>query len=488
MGLIEPEKRVLGNLQENFPYDANFRQLNEMVRDGNLDIKLILANPRTGSTLLEASFAQNATINTHVHEPFQGSNNTGDAQKGYKTIFERVKPEAKASLQPVRIIVKEISRGLTIGNEYQRFLTLVDSPPILLVRNPLLNTESKIRAVLKSLDLRKSTSLQDVLLNYYARTMGYDDVNTLLRSHHDETPSDDPESQISLQNHLLNHFATFKEYKDWQSMLEETFASQNYKPFENILIDERIYKLEPSATLEQMYYLQSIGRSFIVVDSSDFRLDPQAIVPSLCERWNMPFSDNMIEWGDNGEKLHTGQPNLSVWFERIQNSKRIDQPYEISPVLADFPDFIANYLKDVELPAYYEMFTHSSRVKPTKASLQKQIDVPIAKGIYHRLQEIGLLPPELNLIDKKDYDEEIFHFLKDQGLLSYSPHEAASLEEAYRNETATIKLPNFALDPIFSLMSDSNFITDQRFLSVNKRYLSTLDIVIELMNSNTSIP
>src|SRR3989344_6904686 len=139
-----------------------------MVKNGNLNIKLILANPRTGSTLLETSFTQNATINAHVHEPFQGINNTGDGQKGYKTIFERVESEARASLQPITIIVKDISRGLAVGNEYQRFLPLVESPPILLVRNPLLSAESKIRSVLKGLNLRKSAYLQNMLLNYYA--------------------------------------------------------------------------------------------------------------------------------------------------------------------------------------------------------------------------------------------------------------------------------------------------------------------------------
>lgn len=434
MGTIEPERRISNNPQENFPYDANFSRLYEMVRAGNLNIKLILANPRTGSTLLETSFIQNATINAYAHEPFEGTNNAADAQGGYKTISERVESKTRVSSQPVTIIVKEISRSLTTGNEYQRFLTLVESPPILLIRNPLLSTESKIRAVLKSLSLRKSTSLQDVLLNYYARTMGYNDVNTLLRSHLDEMSSNDPESQLRLQNHLLNHFATSKEYEDWQSMLEETFASQNYKPFEDILIDERIYKLEPPDTLKQMHYLQSIGKSFFIVDGTDYRLDPLTILTALCEKWDIAFSSNMIAWGHEGEKLHSEQADLKVWFERVQNSTRIDQPYEICPALSDFPKFIGKHVKDTELPAYYEMFKQPNRIKPTEVSLRKQIDVPFSK-----------------------------------------PH---------RNGATLIKLHIFYIDPIFSLMSNPRLINDKRFLKANKQYLPTLDAIAELINSN----
>lgn len=489
--------------RKNYPDDANFKKLYEMVKNGDLDIKLILANPRTGSTLLETSFIKNATVNTHIHEPFHGSENAEDAQRGYATIFEKVAAEAKTSLQPINIVVKEISRRLAVGDEYQRFLTLVKSSPIILVRNPLLSTESKIRAVLKGLNLKKSASLQNIILNYYARTIGYNNANELILSH-DDIPNDDvndeimllyrkfirdndkeqDESQFRLQNRLLEYFAVSKGYKSWQSMLEETFAFQDYKPFEDILIDERIYKLELPATLKQMHYLQSMGRSFIIVDSTDYRLDPKTIITTLCEKWNMPFSNTMIEWGHKGKKLLTEQTNLNVWFERVQNSTRIDQPNEISPVLTGFPDFIANHLKDIEFPAYYEMFSHLSRARPTKMSFQKQIDVPVTKGVYRRLQEIGIIPPELDLIEKKDFDQEIFHFLKKRKILSYSSHETTSLEEEYKNGIASIKLPIFYLDPIFSLMSDSKFINDKRFLNVNKRYLPTLNIVTELVNSD----
>lgn len=442
-------------------YDANFIRLSEMAKNEYLDIKLILANPRTGSTLLETSFIQNKAIDIHLHEPFQGLNNTGDPQKGYKTILESLETRESFSQEPVTIIIKEISRGLSVNNEYERFLTLIKSPPILLIRNPFLSAESKIRIVLKGLSSRRSTSLQDVLLDYYSQTMGYGNTDALV---HDggvkdkvarqykrvkvNSDTQQDKLQLKLQGLLLKYFAISKGYRDWNSMLEETFSSQNYIPFEEILIDERIYKLEPTSTLEMMHYFKSIGKSFIVVDITDYRLEPQEVVRILCRKWKIPFSNNMINWGQKGKKLHTGRTDLGVWFERVQDSAGIEQPYELSPVLSNFPKFIANYLKSVELPAYYEMSNSPNKARPMESLLQKNIDVPITKGNIRRLREVGLISLELNLVNE--------------------------------NDLASVKLSILDLDPVFSSMSDPRYITNSKFLGMNARYLPTMKVIAKL--------
>ena len=332
MGLIESNNRDL---------NSDLSQLKELVSQGHLDIKLILANPRTGSTLLETSFAQNQAISGHVHEPFHRSNNA-----------------PKGSAEPTRIVIKEISRGLTAENEHERFLSIVKSPPTLLVRNPLLSTESKIKMVLKGLSSWNSPALQEILHKF------------------NDHGASTEKSQLILQNHLLERFSQSNGFKGWKSMLEESFRSQKYKPFSDILSDQRIFRTEPAATLQIMHYLESIGRPFLIVNNTDFRLDPHTVISGLCEQWSIPFSANMISWGKSGKKLHTGRTDVSAWFERVQNSTKIDPPYEIPPALDDFPDFIARHLINAELPAYFEMFTHASRVKPSVPSFQRQIEVP----------------------------------------------------------------------------------------------------------------
>jgi len=395
MGLNEPKKTL--NNQQKSSKDPNFRLLSQMIRKGKLDIRLILASPRTGSTLLETSFIKNSTINTCAHEPFRHSKNIEDVKEGYEAIFKKIKSRARRSGK-ISIVIKEMGRRLAVGNEYQRFLTLVKIPPIILIRNPLLSTESKIRAILKGLDQKKN----------------------------------------------LESFALLKGFKSWDSMLEESFASQDYKLFGEILSDETIYKSEPPATLEQMHYLEFKGRSFVIVDSTDYRLDPQAIVNALCKKWNVPFSNNMIKWGSAGKKLEINQPTLNNWFDRVQNSTGIAQPSEISPTLDDFPDFIVKHLKEVELPAYYEMFNHPNRVKPNEDSLQKPISLHLEKKTKLGLREIG-----------------------EKGIVK-------------------VELSIFFLDPIYSIVSKPRLMKDDEFLKTNKRYLPTLNIINELMKSRSS--
>ena len=90
-------KKTLNNQQKSSK-DPNFRLLSQMIRKGKLDIRLILASPRTGSTLLETSFIKNSTINTCAHEPFRHSKNIEDVKEGYEAIFKKIKSRASINL------------------------------------------------------------------------------------------------------------------------------------------------------------------------------------------------------------------------------------------------------------------------------------------------------------------------------------------------------------------------------------------------------
>ena len=127
--------------------------------------------------------------------------------------------EQKSNL--INLLIKEISRDLLPGEEYKRLLMISGSPPILLIRNPLLSVESKIKAILKGLNRRVSFSLQEVL---------HRQIGTIKVSPGNETQTD----ELSSQMRLLDHYALSKGFNGWQGMLEETFKAQDYKLFEEI--------------------------------------------------------------------------------------------------------------------------------------------------------------------------------------------------------------------------------------------------------------
>lgn len=371
-----------------------FIHLRESVASGRVDIKLILANPRTASTLLETSFTQNPEIHAHAHEPFHRSGNSGDAELGYQAMLEALKSQDNIAPQPLNLLVKEISRGLIHTGDHQRFLSLIDSPPILLIRNPLLSAESKIKAVIKGFENRISPSLQNRLTEYISGTTN------------PRRLSISGAGEWDFQNKLLDQFALAEGYNDWRSMLEETFATQNYHPFHELLADTKLYTPETAGTLEIMRHLEDAGSPFTIVDSTDFRLDPEIILSGLCAIWNLPFQDTMLHWGSTGKRLNIQRPDLAVWFDRVQTSTHIEAPFEVSPSLDDFPDFIAKSLETVEIPAYCRMFSHPSRIKPTQASLQESINVPIANLRSPRLEmtlskavENGSVDLSLTVID-----------------------------------------------------------------------------------------
>lgn len=456
---------------ENLQEDSNFRTLTEMVKDEKVDIKLILSYQRSGSTMLETSFSQNSVISAYVHEPFHRYNNTADAKTGYKLIFDKVQLAKKFSIQRRSIVVKEIGSDLSFDNEYQRLISLVDSPPLFLIRNPLLSTESKIRAVLKSLNLRSSSTLQKILIKYYLHAREsllrlsipinlvpvFENFNNYVINNYQNTERGkllkQKKSFLKLQNWLLDYFAKSKNFKNWRVMLNETFSIQDYKPFENILLEKEIYKIDKPFMLEQIKYLQSIRKPFIIVDDTDYRLDPFTIITAVCEKWNIPFSRKMIKWGDKGIKVTIERKDLRAWFERIQKSKQVELPYEISPVLEDFPKFIAHDLKQIKLPEYFKLFNYFGRLQPQKKSWKKQIMVQLTKNTHRRFQEMAV-----NLSPK----------------------------EAIRNPSRAIKLRIFELDPIYAVLAFTDPLRDRIFQVANKRYLLTLNLVVKLFRSTSN--
>jgi hypothetical protein len=495
----EPMPSAEGSSNESQEGNKAFETLKNLVEAGSLDIKLILSPPRTGSTLMENSFSQNQAIDSHVHEPFI-TGRTSAKQDGYQTILNAIQTPSADHEKESTLLVKEMSHWLMANGEHERMLPLIKSPVIFLVRNPLLNTESRIKKVLESLHLRDKTAVEETLLNYYAISKGSTDWETYLHAyadvadrdvddeairiyrankHRSSVPDEPDVPTFPLQRWLLDYYAISKGHSRWKTMLEDEFNNRNYKAFDELLQDERVFGIERTgwkATAELAHYLQDRGKEVTVVDSTDYRLDPETIVPALCKKWDIPFSPKMIEWGERGLGQYTQQtkPHQSIWYDKLERSTHIEAPTEISPVLADFPDFIAEHLVTIDLPAYVDVLRNFPRIDKNTESAAKTLDVPVARNIYKRLRDMDVLPPDMKLTDDEACDEEVFTILSDKNLLSYSSSQYESLHDAFKKGKATIVLPMDEIDPVTAFLSSPELLHDEEFRKRNHRYLPTL--------------
>jgi hypothetical protein len=136
----------------------SYQELKKLVDRGRVNFRLILSPPRTGSTLMEAVLSQFEEGQLCCHEPFvELGYYGGNAEDGYQKILTRAREASESG--SVNILIKEMSHWLGVNQEYGRFLPLVKDPALVLIRNPLLSLESRLRKVLQVWQMREKSEL-----------------------------------------------------------------------------------------------------------------------------------------------------------------------------------------------------------------------------------------------------------------------------------------------------------------------------------------
>jgi hypothetical protein len=152
-----------------------YEKLQKLVGDGRLSMHIIIAPPRTNSSLIEHVVGNSPDIQHECHEPFLGARRDDfDPDHGYKQIYESIGGEQfEQSAEKTSVAVKEMSHWIGKNREYRRLTELTRNPVVILIRNPLLSVESRIRRVLTTIDMRSSIDLQRYLLDYVAAEKGF---------------------------------------------------------------------------------------------------------------------------------------------------------------------------------------------------------------------------------------------------------------------------------------------------------------------------
>ncbi|MEX0917432.1 MAG: hypothetical protein WDZ90_02840 [Candidatus Paceibacterota bacterium] len=147
-----------------------FCRLKDLVESGRLKTYIIIAPPRTSSSLVEHALGNSPDIKYECHEPFLNARHKDFIpDHGYQQIYETIGGEKfDRSTDMASVVIKEMSHWIAENDEYKRLSEITTAPVVILIRNPLLSVESRIRRVLSTIDMRYSISTQRYLLNEVA--------------------------------------------------------------------------------------------------------------------------------------------------------------------------------------------------------------------------------------------------------------------------------------------------------------------------------
>ena len=433
-----------------------FNLLKKLLTENRLNILFVIAPPRSNSTVVEYVLSLSDSIDIVCHEPFIGAHKIDfDPETGYKIIYEKIGGDDFLNSNTTKtLLIKEISQWIFENQEYKYFLSLTKNRILFLIRNPLLSVESRIRRVLKSLNLRPGLSLQQYLLDYFAKKDGFTNFNdgvknlnfnlilknTLFFANklalNGENLYISP--KIEIQKFLLDSYAEEFGYLNWDDLIErKTYHEFDYIFFEKILkinLHRNFFEEKEFFSLFKMIdYLDSISKPYVIYDTTDIRINPSVYLNRICKQFSIPFSQKMIDWS-GVVKIETDQnrKHEKIWYERLYQSKEIKNPNEIPPSISDFPLFMQKYLLKVDLPIYALLSQKKERISDAKDLNTKQFQINISNENRERLIKLGVINKNV------------------------------------QNTTSPVSMIN--IDPIYALTNDLALINNPDFLTKKKEY------------------
>lgn len=369
--------------------------LQNLIENRGLRLRFIIAPPRTGSTVLEASLSGQGKEIISCHEPFvRFGYYGGEAEEGYQNIWNTLKRDEAGSVLPNQaVLVKEMAHWVDKDEKYKEIFELVADPIIFLIRNPLLCAESRIRKVLQTFSMREKPSLQQFLFDRFSNPTTVS-----------ETRGADVQT-LALQQDLLDRYARSCGHDGWDLFLQDHLKRRDYAFFEELLEIDGIFPLDSSGWIafdKEQDYLNRLERRSVIADSTVFRLAPQDLLQKICFLWGLKFSRHMTEWGDEIRAFDTGQhkPHYELWYDTLLSSHQIKHPVEPALPLSRFPETLRGYMLEHDIPIYIHAFMGGELLAKNSQMAQSMRDIDPFVAC--------LLNPEL-LSDQRFREEAFAH-------------------------------------------------------------------------------
>lgn len=393
-----------------------YNKLKALVESGRLSVFVIIAPPRSNSTVMEHILSISPDIQQACHEPFAAHKKGFEVENGYKQIYDSIGGQAfEDSGEQTSVVVKEMAHWLETGKEYENFLTLTNNPVVLLIRNPLLAVESRIRRTIKALDMRPSLSLNK-LIDVLKHDKDFEDEaqslfdseiqvrNILEQKEIAQSEIEDLYSKpiMSIQNAILDYYSQKKGYSNWHDLIEnKLYYERDYKFFEWFLqVNKNRLRFEENEFKnlnEIAQYLKRNDSPSIILDTTDVRMDPNNQLRKLCSKLGIEFSPEMINWGERPITIHTTQvaPYEHIWYEELYGSRELKPPTEIPPTLDMFPDFMQRYIVEANLPIYSLLSKEKETpVLERKEMNKKKLVIKVRETNEKYLRKLGVIRKE----------------------------------------------------------------------------------------------
>ncbi len=237
---------------------------------------LVLSPPRGASTAFARALQQHSKIQRYFHEPYGRYSYEGASLASVLDELEGLEPGA---------LIKEMTFQLRDLETAEALFRHVASPVIFLARSPLLTVESRIRLVLTDLIQAPDTAEAD------------------------------------------------------RQAAEAAIAAKDYAPVDGLLSEELfpLFRTGWSDFATQFDLCRRLGLDYAVVETSEFRRQPEAILTRLCSRLGWEFESGMLSW-EPRSALPPGALNRHAnWYARVGQSTGVQPPTEELLELNRFP-------------------------------------------------------------------------------------------------------------------------------------------------------
>lgn len=309
------------------------------IKQKNKKLKTLVSIPRSNSTIVELILSSSSSVSKVIHEPFLDfSYYNTEVSSVYQKISSIINADSK---KREAFLIKEMAHWLTKDNAYKVFLKSADEPVILLIKNPYLSIESKIKKILQGVDRKDRPGLTKILLT---------------------SISQQKNKNIQDSRDGLNFFAQQRGYNSWVKLVEREATQKR-----NFVMFNPVVKYFVKNSTEDIWGWKSIDeiRRFLdknkmkykILEGIDFQLAPEATIYGLCKVLNINFNRKMFHCSEKKfEKLIEQIPPHSIlWYEKVLSSHEIIKPNVPPLSINKFPSCIQKYLSNIALPIYKQL-------------------------------------------------------------------------------------------------------------------------------------
>lgn len=338
---------------------TTYSKLSGLVNRKQVELIIIIAPPRTGSTMLQAVLAKSSSVDIWINDP-------------QEDVYQQTYHEALNALtnqKRVTILVKVMTHWIYPRIKYKKLFALADKV-VISIRNPLLSTESKIKKFIDSLTIKPIADVHQWLLSYISTNKGLSSWSNVKEEHVSK-------ADLVTQKKLLDMYAWTEGYRGWDDMINISYPKQNYSCLEGILRSNEssntgfsMEQLGWESLGEEVKYLCEVGAEPIIVDSTDFRLMPKHVSREICRKLEMSFDRVMISgWKKTDfshlitEKTPKDREIQYAWYKTLSESKGVKPPSERSPNLNSFPKYIRKYIAEVAMPIYIDLYRSPYKIQ-----------------------------------------------------------------------------------------------------------------------------